>query len=164
LLLVNRIAPGILHCWLSCPLRRQPSPPPAVARWSEHSAVSRPVNQHGRPANSQHGQDQHCRRPFLTRSRLGPDSIARSCCYCLRRLTIMLAASPKLPKRRLRSARSAADFGIASSGSNGLARPRSLPVFGMNCAMPCAPAGLISLGRKLLSCQINRVRKATGKP
>src|ERR1019366_9078776 len=58
---------------------------------------------------------------------------------------------------------SLADFGIASSGSNGLARPRSSAVFGMNCAMPCAPAGLIVLGRKLLSCHISRVRNATGR-
>ena len=34
----------------------------------------------------------------------------------------------------------------------------------MNCAMPCAPAGLETLGWKLLSCQISRVRNETGRP
>src|SRR5579871_825882 len=33
----------------------------------------------------------------------------------------------------------------------------------MNCAMPRAPAGLKAAGRKLLSCQINPDRKATGR-
>src|SRR5271168_673896 len=34
----------------------------------------------------------------------------------------------------------------------------------MNCAMPSAPAGLETVGWKLLSCQINRVRNETGRP
>jgi hypothetical protein len=32
----------------------------------------------------------------------------------------------------------------------------------MNCATPWAPAGLVTLVRKLLSCQIRRVRKPEG--
>jgi hypothetical protein len=32
----------------------------------------------------------------------------------------------------------------------------------MNCATPCAPARLETPGRKLLSCQISRVKKSTG--
>jgi hypothetical protein len=69
-----------------------------------------------------------------------------------------------LPKRFSRSASNSAAFGIASSGSNGLDRPRSAAVPGMNCAMPRAPAGLMALGLKLLSRQISLVRKATGRP
>jgi hypothetical protein len=56
-----------------------------------------------------------------------------------------------------------ADFGIACSGSNGSASLRSAAVPGMNCATPWAPAWLVTLGRKLLSCQISRVKKSTGK-
>src|SRR5436189_164458 len=51
---------------------------------------------------------------------------------------------------------------MACSGSNGSASLRSAAVPGMNCATPCAPAWLLTLGRKLLSCQISRVKKSTG--
>src|SRR5262249_15559798 len=50
-----------------------------------------------------------------------------------------------------------------STGSKGLARPRQLAVAGMNCATPCAPAGLTAAGSKRLSCQISLVKKSTGK-
>jgi hypothetical protein len=40
--------------------------------------------------------------------------------------------------------------------------PRSLAVRGMNWATPCAPAWLTTPGRKLLSRQIKRVKKAGG--
>jgi hypothetical protein len=35
---------------------------------------------------------------------------------------------------------------------------------GMNCATPCAPARLDTLGWNSLSCRISRVRKETGRP
>src|SRR6516165_4710843 len=33
----------------------------------------------------------------------------------------------------------------------------------MNCAMPCAPAGLTAVGSKRLSCQIRRVKNSSGR-
>src|SRR5688500_2591905 len=53
---------------------------------------------------------------------------------------------------------------MACSGSKGSNKPRSCAVPGMNCAIPCAPTGLTAVARKLLSCQINLVRKEMGSP
>ena len=50
-------------------------------------------------------------------------------------------------------------FGIERIGEAALVAVR-----GMNCATPCAPAGLMTSARKLLSRQISRVRNATGSP
>jgi hypothetical protein len=56
---------------------------------------------------------------------------------------------PRLPKRWSSSASNPAASGMAFSGSNGSARPRTLAVPGMNWAMPWAPTGLMTLARKL---------------
>jgi hypothetical protein len=73
------------------------------------------------------------------------------------------AARPRLPNSRLRSRSNAADFVIASRGSNGSARPRILPVPGMNCATPCARAWLTASGLKRLSCQMSLVKNSAGR-
>src|SRR3984893_13947902 len=52
---------------------------------------------------------------------------------------------------------------MACSGSNGSARPRACAVVGMNWAIPSAPARLTTPGRKVLSRQITRVMKSTGR-
>jgi len=51
----------------------------------------------------------------------------------------------------------------ACSGSNGFISPYSTAVSGMNCAIPSAPAGLMVLDRKLLSCQIRLAKNVTGR-
>jgi hypothetical protein len=51
-----------------------------------------------------------------------------------------------------------ADAGSAFSGSNGLSRPTSLAVRGMNCATPWAPAGLLELNPALLPDQPSKER------
>ena len=66
-----------------------------------------------------------------------------------------------LPNCRYRSAKSLAATGIACSGSNGSAKRRSAAVSGMNWAMPCAPAGLVTPAWKRLSTQTRRVRRPT---
>ena len=56
------------------------------------------------------------------------------------------AASPRLPNRSSRSVRSLAEAFKAESGSNGFSRPYEAATRGMNCAIPCAPAGLTTCG------------------
>ena len=68
----------------------------------------------------------------------------------------------QVAEARRRSASSFAEAGIACSGSNGLASPRSAAVPGMNCATPCAPAGLTTCGRNALSLKMSFVKKPTG--
>src|SRR5215470_476909 len=53
---------------------------------------------------------------------------------------------------------------MASTGSNGLTSPRPDAVAGMNCAIPCAPFGLMASGLNRLSCQMRRVKKSRGRP
>jgi hypothetical protein len=79
------------------------------------------------------------------------------------RTGIVGGGQSKIAETLLEVGEKAGGFWYCFFGMNGLARPRSSAVFGMNCAMLCAPAGLIVLGRKLLSCHISRVRNATGR-
>ena len=72
------------------------------------------------------------------------------------------AARPRLPNSDQSSRSQRADSCNATSGANGSARPRQRAVPGMNCAIPCAPAGLTALASKRLSCQINRKKKDAG--